>query len=119
MKISQKDINSYASISGDHNPIHIDQGFARQVGLPDVIAHGMLVMSYLGQVLTNNIDQSSIKEYEVKFCSMTNIGDVLTCNGTITHMDQTEMGKLLKIELKVLDQDNDEKLIGESTIMVS
>ena len=117
--ISRNSLTIYADASGDHNPIHIDQGFARQVGLPDVIAHGMLVMSYLGQVLTNNIDQSSVKEYEVKFCSMTNIGDVLTCNGIITHMDQTEMGKLLKIELKVLDQDNDEKLIGESTIMVS
>ena len=117
--ISRNSLTIYADASGDHNPIHIDQGLARQVGLPDVIAHGMLVMSYLGQVLTNNIDQSSVKEYEVKFSSMTNIGDVLTCNGTITHMDQTEMGKLLKIELKVLDQDNDEKLIGESTIMVS
>ena len=117
--ISRNSLTIYADASGDHNPIHIDQGFARQVGLPDVIAHGMLVMSYLGQVLTNNIDQSNVKEYEVKFSSMTNIGDVLTCNGMITHMDQTEMGKLLKIELKVLDQDNDEKLIGESTIMVS
>ena len=117
--ISRNSLTIYADASGDHNPIHIDQGFARQVGLPDVIAHGMLVMSYLGQVLTNNIDQSSVKEYEVKFSSMTNIGDVLTCNGMITHMDQTEMGKLLKVELKVLDQDNDEKLIGESTIMVS
>ena len=117
--ISRNSLTIYADASGDHNPIHIDQGFARQVGLPDVIAHGMLVMSYLGQVLTNNINQSNVKEYEVKFSSMTNIGDVLTCNGMITHMDQTEMGKLLKIELKVLDQDNDEKLIGESTIMVS
>ena len=47
------------------------------------------------------------------------IGDVLTCNGTITHINQTERGKLLKVELKVSDQNNDKKLIGHSTIVVS
>jgi Acyl dehydratase len=50
--ISRNSLTIYADASGDHNPIHIDEGFARQVGLPDVIAHGMLIMSYLGQVLT-------------------------------------------------------------------
>ena len=109
----------YAGASGDHNPIHIDQDHAKKFGLSDVIAHGMLVMSYLGQAITNQVKQSSITEYGVKFSSMTRIGDTLTCKGTVIDVRQTDTGKLLKIELKVIDQNNDEKLIGFSKIALS
>ena len=43
----------YAGASGDHNPIHIDSDFAKKAGMPDVFAHGMLSMAYLGRMLTN------------------------------------------------------------------
>tara|TARA_Y100001960_G_C14605207_1_gene792886 strand:- start:207 stop:632 length:426 start_codon:yes stop_codon:yes gene_type:complete len=109
----------YAGASGDHNPIHIDQDHAKKFGLSDVIAHGMLVMSYLGQAITNQVKQSSITEYGVKFSSMTRIGDTLTCKGTVIDVRQTDKGKWLKIELKVIDQNNDEKLIGFSKIALS
>ena len=109
----------YAGASGDHNPIHIDQDYAKKFGLSDVIAHGMLVMSYLGQAITNQVKQSSITEYGVKFSSMTRIGDTLTCKGTVIDVRQTDTGKWLKIELKVIDQNNDEKLIGFSKIALS
>ena len=109
----------YAGASGDHNPIHIDQDHAKKFGLSDVIAHGMLVMSYLGQAITNQVKQSSITEYGVKFSSMTRIGDTLTCKGKIIDVRQTDTGKWLKIELKVIDQNNDEKLIGFSKIALS
>jgi len=109
----------YAGASGDHNPIHIDQDHAKKFGLSDVIAHGMLVMSYLGQAITNQVKQSSIMEYGVKFSSMTRIGDTLTCKGKIIDVRQTDTGKWLNIELKVIDQNNDEKLIGFSKIALS
>ena len=109
----------YAGASGDHNPIHIDQDHAKKFGLSDVIAHGMLVMSYLGQAITNQVKQSSITEYGVKFSSMTRIGDTLTGKGKIIDVRQTDTGKWLNIELKVIDQNNDEKLIGFSKIALS
>ena len=42
----------FAGASGDHNPIHIDIDFARKAGMPDVFAHGMLSMAWLGRLLT-------------------------------------------------------------------
>jgi acyl dehydratase len=42
--LSQERINAYAEASGDHNPIHLDPDFARAVGLPSTIAHGLLTM---------------------------------------------------------------------------
>ncbi|MGC8473352.1 MAG: MaoC/PaaZ C-terminal domain-containing protein [Candidatus Dormibacteria bacterium] len=43
--LSQERINDYAEASGDHNPIHLDPDFARAVGLPSTIAHGLLTMA--------------------------------------------------------------------------
>ena len=81
--ISRTNLALYAGASGDHNPLHIDTDYADQIGLPDVIAHGMLIMSYLGRVLTNNMNQNQILEYGVQFSSITNIGDVLCCSGIV------------------------------------
>jgi acyl dehydratase len=47
---TREQIAAYAEVSGDHNPIHLDDEFARSVGLPGVIAHGMLQMGIAGTV---------------------------------------------------------------------
>jgi acyl dehydratase len=47
---TKEQIAGYAEASGDHNPIHLDDDFARSVGLPGVIAHGMLQMGIAGTV---------------------------------------------------------------------
>ena len=49
--VSQAQIDAYADASGDHNPIHVDPEFARSVGLPGTIAHGMLEMAILGEAV--------------------------------------------------------------------
>ena len=81
--ISRTKLALYAGASGDHNPIHIDTDYTKRIGLSDVIAHGMLIMGYLGRVLTNNLNQNQILEYGVQFSSITNIGDKLACSGIV------------------------------------
>ena len=46
-RVSRMSLETYAEASGDFNPIHLDSDFAKQFGLPNIIAHGMLIMSYL------------------------------------------------------------------------
>ncbi len=46
-------LKQYADASGDQNPIHQDEAFARSVGLPDVIAHGMLTMALVGKYVSD------------------------------------------------------------------
>ena len=117
--ISRTNLALYAGASGDHNPLHIDTDYADQIGLPDVIAHGMLIMSYLGRVLTNNMNQNQVLEYGVQFSSITNIGDVLCCSGIVKEISGNKSNKILKLELNVIDQDNDTKLKGYSLIKTS
>ncbi len=66
----RQDLVDYANASGDQNRIHLDEEFAKSVGLPDVIAHGMLTMAIAGNVVTNWLkDINAIKSFSVKFSS--------------------------------------------------
>ena len=55
--IVQENINLYAKASGDYNPIHIDADYARQTPLGGTVAHGMLILAYISQMLTNAFGQ--------------------------------------------------------------
>jgi acyl dehydratase len=66
--ITRKDLVRYAGASGDFNDIHWNGRFAREVGLPDVIAHGMYTMAVAGRVLTDWAgDPGAVEEYFVRF----------------------------------------------------
>lgn len=66
--ISRETLIRYAGASGDFNPIHWNETFARSVGLPDVIAHGMLTMAESIRVVTDwTGDPGAVVEYGVRF----------------------------------------------------
>ena len=74
----------YAGASGDFNPIHWNQRFATAVGLPDVIAHGMLTMASAGRVVTDWVgDPGAVVEYGVRFTRPVTAGDRLVVVTTI------------------------------------
>ena len=67
-KIDRDLLKRYADASGDQNPIHQDEAFAKSVGLPDVIAHGMLTMGLVGQYVSDWAGGSAnVKEYSARF----------------------------------------------------
>jgi len=65
--INRKLLVDYANASGDQNPIHQDETFAKSVGLPDVIAHGMLTMAIAGKYLSDIAGSQSVIEFSAKF----------------------------------------------------
>jgi len=61
-------LKAYADASGDQNPIHQNEEFAKAVGLPDVIAHGMLTMALVGKFVTDFAGGSEqVKEFSGRF----------------------------------------------------
>ena len=61
-------LKQYADASGDQNPIHQDEAFAKSVGLPDVIAHGMLTMALVAKYVTDIAGGSAkVFEYGARF----------------------------------------------------
>ena len=114
--ISRHTLALYCGGSGDHNPIHVDSDFAKAAGMPDVFAHGMLSMAYLGQALTGWVPQSALRSYGVRFASITWVGNELTYGGTVTEKFEEEGEKRVRLEVKAADQDGDIKLIGEAIV---
>ena len=67
-QVTRRDLVRYAGASGDFNVIHWNERIARSVGLPDVIAHGMLTMALAGRFLTELAgDPGAVAEYGVRF----------------------------------------------------
>ena len=66
--VTRADLVRYAGASGDFNPIHWNERFATEVGLPGVIAHGMLTMALAGRAVTGwTGDPAALVEYHVRF----------------------------------------------------
>ena len=66
-KVNRALLVNYANASGDQNPIHQDEAFAKSVGLPDVIAHGMFTMGLAGTYLSEIAGSAAVKEFGAKF----------------------------------------------------
>jgi acyl dehydratase len=61
-------LKAYADASGDQNPIHQDEAFAKSVGLPNVISHGMLTMALVGNFVTKWAGgAAAVKEFSARF----------------------------------------------------
>ncbi|HEX6799588.1 MAG TPA: MaoC family dehydratase N-terminal domain-containing protein [Ktedonobacterales bacterium] len=84
--VTQPQIDAYAEVSGDHNPIHVNPEAARAVGLDGTIAHGMLSMAFAGQLLTDWLAAQGtaggyVRRLRVRFQGMVRPGDTLTVRG--------------------------------------
>lgn len=76
---TKQQIASYAEASGDHNPIHVDDAFARSVGLPGVIAHGLLQMGLLATVAAGAAGGPQVlRRLYCRFAGMVVPGDTVT-----------------------------------------
>ena len=98
-KIDRANLVMYAGASGDFNPIHWRESFAKGVGLPDVIAHGMYTMAQGGRFVTDWVgDPGAVIDYGVRFSSPVVVPD--------------EGGATLEISGKV-----EEKLDGNKVVV--
>jgi acyl dehydratase len=79
VKFTKEQIAAYAEASGDHNPIHLDDEFARRVGLPGVIAHGMLQMGVIATVAAEAAGGAEkLQRLYCRFAGMVLPGDTVT-----------------------------------------
>jgi len=116
--ITQEKINLYAQASGDFNPIHVDEDFARKSPLGGTVAHGMLILSYLSQMMTIAFGQSwlSTGKLNVRFKEPARPGDVITVSGNIKNIEQE--GNEIRVNCNVLCQNQKGEVVitGESSL---
>jgi acyl dehydratase len=92
IQVTRTDLVRYAGASGDFNPIHWSDRVAGAVGLPGVIAHGMLTMALAARLLTDwTGDPAAVVEYGVRFARPVVVPDndegvTVTTSGTVTEL---------------------------------
>ena len=82
--LTRTDLVRYAGASGDFNPIHHDETFARAAGNPTVFGHGMLTAGFVARCLTDFVGAGNLRRYKVRFATRVWPGDTITCGGRIT-----------------------------------
>jgi acyl dehydratase len=73
----------YAGASGDFNPVHVDEAYARSLGMPSVYAPGMLVMGILGQLVSDWSRGAQLRRYSVRFSKIVWPGDTVVAKGRV------------------------------------
>lgn len=114
--VTQAQIDAYAEVSGDHNPIHLDSEAARSVGLDGTIAHGMLGMAFAGQILTDWLSASSnggwVARLRVRFQGLVRPGDTLTVRGTALE----ESGGRRRVDVWIENQAGERVISGDAEV---
>jgi acyl dehydratase len=102
----------YAGASGDFNPLHTDPKIGEMIGTGGIIAHGMLIMGFVGQLLSDYVGPTALRKFGVRFKGMTDLEDVITCTGTITNKYEADGEARIAGKVQAVDQNGDVKVAG-------
>jgi acyl dehydratase len=116
--INRTTLALFAGASGDHNAVHIDSDYARRAGMPDVFAHGMLSMAYLGRMLTQWVDQRQLRQFSVRFVGITHLGHQITCSGRVVKRFEMNGERRLQVEIQTTNQYGDLRVVGDAQIAI-
>jgi len=119
--ITQKDINLYAEASGDFNPIHIDETFAAQTPLGGTIAHGMLILAYVSEMMTRAFGTNWLSggKLSVRLKAPARPGDTLTVSGKVDSIEQKEDDTYATCTVEVRNQNEEPVITGEAIVKLA
>ena len=104
-EINRALLKQYADASGDHNPIHQDEAFAKSVGLPDVIAHGMLTMALTGKYISDWAGGSqNVKEFSARFTKPVIVPAGKSVDLTLSATVLEVIGSSVRLEISATSQ---------------
>jgi acyl dehydratase len=116
--ITRTDIVRYAGASGDFNPIHHDEEFARAAGMPSVFSIGMHSAGLLGQYVARWVGLGNVRRFGVRFTGQVWPGDVLTLAGRVVGVEDAGDERLAHLELSATRQTGDVVVKGTATVHV-
>ncbi len=118
--IIQENIDLYAEASRDFNPIHIDEEFAKGTPLGGTIAHGMLILAYVSQMLTSNFGEDWISsgKLNVRFKNPARPGDTVSINGSVKKLETSENGTSIKCDVLCQNQAGETIISGDASLAI-
>jgi acyl dehydratase len=114
--IQQIQLTRYAGASGDFNPIHQDDEFARAAGMGGVFAHGMLSMGFVGQAVTDWAGAGAVRKLGVRFTGLVRLKDTITCRGRVLGKSSKDDVNLVELEVWAENQKGEKVVTGKATV---
>jgi 3-hydroxybutyryl-CoA dehydratase len=116
--ITDELLRDFARLSGDHNPIHLDEGFAAKTRFGKRIAHGMLSGAFISAVLGYEFRERKIVylSQSMRFTAPAFIGDTITTTATVTRIREDK--GIVFLETNCTNQNGETTLKGEAVVMM-
>ncbi len=118
--IVQDNIDRYAKASGDFNPIHVDADYARKTPLGGTVAHGMLILAYISQMMTSAFGHNWLSggRLNVRFRAPARPGDVITISGTIRRIEKGDGFQMIDCDVLCSNQNDEPVITGDARVKV-
>jgi acyl dehydratase len=113
--LTRTDLVRYAGASGDFNPIHHDEEFAKMAGNPTVFGHGMLTAGFVARCVTDFVGVDNLRGYKVRFATRVWPGDTITCQGRVTKKYERDGEHRIDGEVAALNQKGEVAVSGSFT----
>lgn len=120
--VSRDHIDAYRSASGDHNRIHYDDEFAASSRFGGVIAHGMLTLAMISEMMTREYGPCWLRSgsLRVRFRGAAYPGDLLEAVGSVTKSESVANGNRLTCNVELRNADNGNRIItGSATVVMA
>jgi acyl dehydratase len=116
--LTRTDFVRYAGAAGDFHPLHHDETFARELGLPSVFGMGMLHGGMLGLQLARWVGPENIRSFAIRFTGQVWPGDELALTGRVERIETIGDARVAHLELAVSRQTGDDAIRARATAVV-
>jgi len=116
--LTRTDLVMYAGASGDYNPMHHDEVQAQAAGQPSVFGHGMFSMGFLGTAITDYVGVGNVRRFRARFAKQTWPDEELRTTIVVTGKRTEGRDHLVDLDVRLLNADGEEKVVGEATAVV-
>ena len=120
-KITQQQLDAYARVSGDFNPLHLDAEFASATRFGGIIAHGMLVLAFISEMMAAAFERAWLETgaLKVRFKGAAYLGDRLEAQGRVAKEEPLPDGRRLGCAVGVINREKGTELIsGTATVVL-
>ncbi len=117
--VTDSDIHAFADVTGDNQPLHLDDVFASKTRFKKRIAHGMLSAGFISAVLGTKLAPNNVVVYlsqQMRFRLPVNIGDTITAEAEVTAIDDEK--RIVTVRTDCLNQNGEAVVKGEATVLL-
>jgi peroxisomal enoyl-CoA hydratase 2 len=113
--VARKEFVKYAGASGDFNPLHVVEPYAKNAGNDSVFGHGMLTAGYASRMVTEWVGLANVQQFKTRFIAKLWPGDTLTVTGEIVDKSEEDGSVVVDVKLEVTNQDDEVLLTGTAS----